>query len=280
MGITSLFCIFHTVYGVSKESWPHIISNFVTGAVLIVYGAIHYKFLTSAFLEEEIGILVRLAISAGIILLSARSGYLLVKEYRQKGWSVCTAGNSNVDAYQQARLTRVFICGCLITFDLQIQITFLFFVLETGLNMTMVEGILLATGLIATVAWAITGFAAIRTKTLSWLYTFLLLWLHNAAYLVYKRYRLPYLAPDEQWTPLYQATLWCFGINAISKIALISSLFKVFQDFRHEVNNARVDTPSPASSAAAPSANQLRDGAGKPLRTSQQQGTPVREERV
>lgn len=46
MFVTSLFCVFYFVYGIHKESWPHIVVNCITSAVLGIYSIIQWELLT------------------------------------------------------------------------------------------------------------------------------------------------------------------------------------------------------------------------------------------
>ncbi|XP_077563210.1 uncharacterized protein LOC144178933 isoform X1 [Haemaphysalis longicornis] len=239
MAVTLVFCIFHIVHGVHTESWPHLVANFVTSSAHGIYTYIQWESFTSYFVEETTGIKVRLVLSILLLIVSAVLLYPLVKKYYRKGTRRDTVGSSEDNPAQRAHLTWVFMCRCLITFELQIQVTVLFFVLETGLDMTLVEGIILVTGLHSTIVWVIAGFATVRTKSMCWLIAFLLLWLRSLAYIVYKLIRLPSLAPSERWTPLYIATLVCLGLNILSKVTLAGTLAVVVRNFRKDVKDAR-----------------------------------------
>lgn len=191
------------------------------------------------FVEERIGIQLRMAGSVVYTIVSGGFACKVAVEYHRNGWRVCTARNSENSASQKTRLTWFYICSCLITFELQIQVTVLFFVLENGMNMTLAEGVLLVTGLHATFVWALAGFATIHEESLLWLSAFVFLWTRSLAYIAYKLIRIPYLAPFEQWTPLYQATLACLGLNVISKLTLIGTLVPVVRGFGKDANNTQ-----------------------------------------
>ncbi|XP_077563216.1 uncharacterized protein LOC144178934 isoform X2 [Haemaphysalis longicornis] len=219
-----------------------------------------------------------------VLVTELFSIYHIIHGVHRKSWAHilvnCATGTVLViySSMQMSWTTRYFIeeeCG--------IKITILFFVLETGLDMTKKEGAILAIGLFGTVLWTIAGFRTIRTKNACWLFVFLLLWLYSFAYIVYKLHRLPYLFPTERWTPLYKATLACLIINIFSKLGLTISLSlvvccfsKVVDDTQQQRNDPVGESPSPSSPAEASSSKQSRDADDQPLRVIQQEETAVR----
>ncbi|XP_077563215.1 uncharacterized protein LOC144178934 isoform X1 [Haemaphysalis longicornis] len=280
--VTELFSIYHIIHGVHRKSWAHILVNCATGTVLVIYSSMQMSWTTRYFIEEECGIKVRLVVSVVVVLFSAWRLWPMVKEYCRKSRSIHAAGSSGANAAEKTSILDT-ICRSLIIFELQLQITILFFVLETGLDMTKKEGAILAIGLFGTVLWTIAGFRTIRTKNACWLFVFLLLWLYSFAYIVYKLHRLPYLFPTERWTPLYKATLACLIINIFSKLGLTISLSlvvccfsKVVDDTQQQRNDPVGESPSPSSPAEASSSKQSRDADDQPLRVIQQEETAVR----
>lgn len=198
---TTLVSSYYIISGVLKERWPELLVFIASCFILTCYLAVNVAY--SSPIPSMTEKTVRLTVGVIFLLLNAVLGGRLVYVYIDRREMVCLI-NCREDMVKG--LIWLFCCASLITLDWQLQATMLICALENGTSATQVE-----------IIWIVVGalLATIRIV---------------AGYLS--------LAPYENWTTLYHASIACISCTLALWLILLFFMVKLAMNFGKGIKDA------------------------------------------
>lgn len=116
--------------------------------------------------------------------------------------------------------------------------TMLICALENGTSATQVEIIWIVVGALLATIRIVAGYLSIYKESKPWMTAFYFLWIFNLAYMVYKCARLVSLAPYENWTTLYHASIACISCTLALWLILLFFMVKLAMNFGKGIKDA------------------------------------------
>ncbi|XP_077563208.1 uncharacterized protein LOC144178932 isoform X2 [Haemaphysalis longicornis] len=116
--------------------------------------------------------------------------------------------------------------------------TMLICALENGTSATQVEIIWIVVGALLATIRIVAGYLSIYKESKPWMTAFYFLWIFNLAYMVFKCARLVSLAPYENWTTLYHASIACISCTLALWLILLFFMVKLAMNFGKGIKDA------------------------------------------
>lgn len=237
---TTLVSFYYVISGVLKERWPELVVFIVSCLILVCYLAVNLAYASPFRGKTEK--MVRLSVGGAFFVFILLLGGWLVWNYFDRSRMVCLI---NCQEGMVKKLRWLFSCASLITLDWQLQTTALICVLEHGTAATGLEIGLIVGGALVSSLRLVAGYKSIYNESKVWMSGFFLLWLLNLAYMTYKGWRLAHLAPIEEGTALYHASIGCIAVTLVLGLILFATFVKVARNFGKGVKGTlKYDDPA------------------------------------
>ncbi|XP_077563209.1 uncharacterized protein LOC144178932 isoform X3 [Haemaphysalis longicornis] len=230
---TTLVSSYYIISGVLKERWPELLVFIASCFILTCYLAVNVAY--SSPIPSMTEKTARLTVGVIFLLFNAALGGRLVYVYIDRREMVCLI-NCREDMVKG--LIWLFCCASLITLDWQLQATMLICALENGTSATQVEIIWIVVGALLATIRIVAGYLSIYKESKPWMTAFYFLWIFNLAYMVFKCARLVSLAPYENWTTLYHASIACISCTLALWLILLFFMVKLAMNFGKGIKDA------------------------------------------
>ncbi|GIY34626.1 uncharacterized protein CDAR_384681 [Caerostris darwini] len=211
--LTIVFCYQYVIHSIFTERWDELMVFVISNVIVVVYVIVNY--LKG---EQPTTKLVRL------ILVATFGPFLIIVGILQS-YRYCRSNNlifntvGGISSLQNS--CRIFyICGSLLKFDLQLQLSMLILVMGKGvLAMTLTQKVILASGVPVTFLFIIFGFLGLRYENTAFMIVFYILGLFEPGYIIYKFYYTVTYEKDVDAT--YDATFVCGYFALVIWVSLI-----------------------------------------------------------
>ncbi|XP_054706399.1 uncharacterized protein LOC129216226 [Uloborus diversus] len=218
--LTIGFCYHYVVHSIFTERWDELMVFVACNIIVLIYCVTNFVTGYKLLHDQPTVKLVRL------IVVCLLSPFLIVVGILQS-YRYCLSNNlvfntvGGISSLQNA-CKMYYICSSLLKFDLQLQLSMLLLVLVKGvLNMTLLQKVILGSGVPVTFIFIIIGHLGLRYENKALMAVFFFLGLFEPAYIAYKFYYAAKFEKDDLAT--YDATYACGYFALVIWVLLIVS---------------------------------------------------------
>ncbi|XP_048752003.1 uncharacterized protein LOC125663715 isoform X2 [Ostrea edulis] len=240
--INALFCVYYVFHGLLAERPYEVIVMVLATVVILIYIVVNYILSTKN--DVKLARLVLACILSPVIIVI---GLMIAKEYHESGRLIFrTVG---ADSTMQGFCKTLFLFLGLQKFDLQLNVTMVLLILQSGTNADTEDIVVLAVGVPVTIACFALGYLSVRweNKILGIVYAISLLL--APAYIIFKVYEsadhlansythgqnstTTTLGTPQQTTALSGTTFTCAGLALFIRVLMAMYFLKTVLNFGH-----------------------------------------------
>ncbi|RWS09005.1 uncharacterized protein B4U79_03046, partial [Dinothrombium tinctorium] len=221
---TTIMCMFHVLEGVKSEKPCDLLVFVITSVAVLCYVIFNYATKPNDMLK-----LARMII--GIVFAPILIGYglrLAWNYYVSKQLIFRTVQSANVDLQKMCEL--IFVMSSLLKFDVQLGVSTYILYLDKGLtDLSLDEIIIIVCGVLATIAWVILGFLAMRYEKYELVYVFFVTSIIEPILIIYNLTRYS----GSKFQALLIAVYTCGVIAIVVRLITIYCMYRVMNNFGH-----------------------------------------------